>query len=255
MKTEKKRKKKWPIVLAAVLVLGALAYFGGNKGTTSPQPGGVPGSPSDDVKKEDIQAAVESLVDEKYRGQGYSLDLLTTADGSGYIVSLQIDVDVVPPESAKIISDLESRVFALGYDQIAEVQILAVKDMQIIDGNIGGYSANSPTVKYGELLELNDNREEKDVVVVKAKISPSTTNKLTVEQNFHNVVDLVKNQGFDNCELQYWAVADMSNSSEDKVISFTVPQDVVEQVASGDVVATELQDLVVDLWILPSLKN
>lgn len=114
---------------------------------------------------------------------------------------------------------------------------------------------DDPAVKYGDLLELNDNRETKGVVVVKAKISPSTTNKLTVEQNFHNVVDLVKNQGFDNCELQYWAVADMSNGSEDKVISFTVPQDVVEQVASGDVVATELQDLVVDLWILPSLKN
>lgn len=115
--------------------------------------------------------------------------------------------------------------------------------------------ADGPTVKYGELLELNDNREEKDVVVVKTKISPSTTNELTVAQNFHNVVDLVENQGFDNCELQYWAVADMSDGSEDKVISFTVPQDLVEQVAAGDVVASELPDLVADLWILPSLNN
>lgn len=115
--------------------------------------------------------------------------------------------------------------------------------------------ADGPAVKYGELLELNDNREEKGVVVVKAKISPSTTNDLTVAQNFHNVVDLVENQGFDNCELQYWAVADMADGSEDKAISFTVPQDVVEQVAAGDVAASELPDLVADLWILPSLNS
>lgn len=114
---------------------------------------------------------------------------------------------------------------------------------------------DGPTIEYGELLELNDNREEEDVVVVKAKISPNITNDLTVAQNFHNAVDLIQNQGFSDCELQYWAVADMSDGSESKVISFTVPQDVVEQVVAGDVVATELPELVADLWILPSLTN
>ena len=114
-------------------------------------------------------------------------------------------------------------------------------------------NAGEPAVKYGELLELNDNRDEKGVVVVKAKIHPSTTNDLTVAQNFHNVVYLVENFGFDNCELQYWAVADMADGSEGKAVSFTVPQDVVAQVAAGEVQATELPDLVADLWILPSL--
>lgn len=110
-------------------------------------------------------------------------------------------------------------------------------------------------LKYGELLELNDNRETNGVVVVKAKIKPSSTNDLTVAQNYHNAVDLIANQGFADCELQYWAVADMSDGSEGKVISFTVPADIVEQVAGGDVVATQLPDLVTDLWILPSLTN
>ena len=110
-------------------------------------------------------------------------------------------------------------------------------------------------LKYGELLELNDNRETNGVVVVKAKIAPSSTNDLTVAQNYHNAVDLIANQGFADCELQYWAVADMSDGSEGKVISFTVPADIVEKVASGDVVATQLPDLVSDLWILPSLSN
>lgn len=114
---------------------------------------------------------------------------------------------------------------------------------------------DGPTMEYGELLEITDGREEKGVAIVKAKITPSSTNHLTVAQNYHNVVDLIQNQGFDDCELQYWAVADMTDGSESKVVSFTVPQDVVAQVAAGDVVATELPDFVTDLWILPSLVN
>ncbi|WP_286735213.1 hypothetical protein [Intestinimonas sp. UBA1698] len=116
-------------------------------------------------------------------------------------------------------------------------------------------SENDGGLKYGELLELSDNRETNGVVVVKAKIKPSSTNDLTVAQNYHNVVGLIANQGFTGCELQYWAVADMSDGSEGKVISFTVPADIVEKVSSGDVVATQLPDMVVDLWILPSLAN
>ena len=116
-------------------------------------------------------------------------------------------------------------------------------------------SGSDGGLKYGELLDLNDNRETNGVVVVKAKIKPSSTNDLTVAQNYHNAVDLIANQGFVDCELQYWAVADMSDGSEGKVISFTVPADIVEKVASGDVVATQLPDLVTDLWILPSLAN
>ena len=68
-------------------------------------------------------------------------------------------------------------------------------------------------------------------------------------------MDLIAEQGYSDCELQYWAVADMSDGSEGKVISFTVPADIAEKVASGDVVATQLPDLVTDLWILPSLSN
>lgn len=116
-------------------------------------------------------------------------------------------------------------------------------------------SASGPSLKYGELLDVTDNREAMGVVVVKAKIEPNLTNNLTVAQNYHNAVDLIANQGFSDCELQYWAVADMTDGSESKVISFTVPADIVGRVASGDVVATQLPDLVTDLWILPSLAN
>lgn len=115
--------------------------------------------------------------------------------------------------------------------------------------------ASGPSVKYGELLELTDNREANGVVIVKAKITPNATNKLTVAQNYHNAIDLIAEQGYSDCELQYWAVADMTDGTEDKVVSFTVPSDVVSQVAAGEVAATQLPDLVTDLYILPSLQD
>lgn len=111
------------------------------------------------------------------------------------------------------------------------------------------------TVKFGELLSVTDNRDSNGIVVVKAKITPNLTNEMTISQNYHNAVDLIANQGFDSCEFQYWAVADMTDGSEGKVISFTVPSDVVDQVANGGIVATQLPDHVTDLWILPSLQD
>ena len=118
-----------------------------------------------------------------------------------------------------------------------------------------GDSSSDISLKYGDLLEIADNRETDGIVVIKAKISANSTNALTVAQNYHNVVDLIQNHGFDDCELQYWAVSDMSDGTEGKVISFTVPADVVLSVASGDIVATTLPDRVSDLWILPSLSS
>lgn len=109
-------------------------------------------------------------------------------------------------------------------------------------------------LKYGELVSVNDNRTSNGIVVIKAKIAANITDSLTVSQNYHNAVDLIQNQGYADCELQYWAVADMSSGSEDKVISFTIPQDLVAQISAGDVVATQLGDLVEDLYIHPSLK-
>lgn len=49
--------------------------------------------------------------------------------------------------------------------------------------------ASGPSVKYGELLELTDNRETNGVVIVKAKITPNATNKLTVAQNYRRIQD------------------------------------------------------------------
>lgn len=118
--------------------------------------------------------------------------------------------------------------------------------------NESGYS-----LQFGDLLStIENNIDGKNVIVVKAKITSSLTNKMTIDQNYHNVEDLIKNQGCDKFdEIQYWAVADMADGSEGKVISFTVDSDLIQKIKSSAVVAIQMGDYVSDLYILPSLLN
>lgn len=104
----------------------------------------------------------------------------------------------------------------------------------------------------GELLDVKEND---DVLIVKAKIKSQLTDKLTINQNYHNAVSIIKSGGDKFKEIQYWAVADMREGGEDKVISFTVPEDVIRGVANSNIAATQLPDLVTDLWVLPRLQQ
>ena len=112
---------------------------------------------------------------------------------------------------------------------------------------------NSVKLKFGELLEVN---ESDDKVVVKAKIEPSTSNKTTIDQNGYNVEDLILNQGFDKYdEIQYWAVADMTDGEESKAISFTVNKELITKIKNKEVVGNQIVDNASDTYILPSLKE
>lgn len=109
------------------------------------------------------------------------------------------------------------------------------------------------TAKYGEIkeaIELNN------CLTIKFKIQPNMTNKLTIEQNGYNVEDLILNQGADKYEtISYWAVADMTDGSEGKVISFTVNKNLISKIKNKQVVGNEIIDYVDDVWILPSLQK
>lgn len=112
---------------------------------------------------------------------------------------------------------------------------------------------NSVKLKFGELLEVN---ESDDKVVVKAKIEPSTSNKTTIDQNGYNVEDLIINQGFDKYnEIQYWAVADMTDGEESKAVSFTLSKDLITKIKNEEVVGNQIIDNADDVYILPSLKE
>ncbi len=109
------------------------------------------------------------------------------------------------------------------------------------------------TLKHGELLEENVNE---DTLVIKAKIEPSYKNSATINQNGFNVEDIVKNQSGDQYkEIQYWAVADMSDGSESKVISFTLNEDLIKSIKDGNTVGNQIVDKAQDVWILPSLQE
>ncbi len=106
--------------------------------------------------------------------------------------------------------------------------------------------------RFGQFLECNVNGS---TAVVKFKIEPSTSNKITIDQNGYNIEDMILNQGADKYdEIQYWAVADMTDGSESKVISFTVDKDLISMIKNKQIVGNQIVDYGKDLWILPSLK-
>ena len=92
-------------------------------------------------------------------------------------------------------------------------------------------------------------------LTIKVKIDPSLSNKLTVKQNYLNVEDMIQKQ---NCNLFhkicYWAVADMTNGSESKVVSFDVDKEMIEAIASGSLDTAFYENYLTDLWIHNSLK-
>lgn len=113
------------------------------------------------------------------------------------------------------------------------------------------------SLEHGTLLDVNyAGGSDGNTLVIKAKIEPNMTNKLTIDQNYYNIEDIVVNQGGSDYEsIQYWAVADMESGDEGKVISFTVNHELIEKIKNEEVVANHLGDYVDDLWILPSLTE
>ena len=109
------------------------------------------------------------------------------------------------------------------------------------------------TIRFGEFIEAYSND---DKLVIKAKITRSYSNEATIEQNYYNVCDIIRNQNGASYKngIDYWAVADMTDGTEGKVISFHVPYDVVQYISENDFPDNSLGNYVTDLWILPSLK-
>lgn len=116
----------------------------------------------------------------------------------------------------------------------------------------GNSSSSSISLRYGKLLSKTVNGS---TLVIKAKIEPSYNNKATVDQNYYNIENIIKKQGGDKyTEIQYWAVADMTNGSEQKVISFTVSEAVIKKIVNDQIVANQMGNYVDDLFIHASLR-
>ena len=140
--------------------------------------------------------------------------------------------------------------------QVADAHGLTYDDVRNIylyggTGDLYNYDKDAIKIEHGEFVESYINGT---TLVVKAKIEPSMTNKLTIDQNYFNVADIIKNQHGDIfTEIQYWAVADMQSGDEGKVISFDVPKSTIDAVAAGNIADNQIGEYSDNLWILPSL--
>lgn len=106
--------------------------------------------------------------------------------------------------------------------------------------------------KFGEVKEANALGKS---LTIKFKIEPSYNNEATINQNSFNVEDLILNQKGDQYEtINYWAVADMEDGSEGKVISFTLDKELIEAVKNRNLIGKKIVERANDVWILPSLK-
>lgn len=113
-------------------------------------------------------------------------------------------------------------------------------------------SNNTNNILHGELIEVN---EYADLAVVKVKIDSSWNNEMTIEQNYFNVADLIKNKGYDKYnEIKYWAVGEATNGEEIKLVQFTVNNDLITKIKNEQVLDSQLGDYVDDLWIHNDLK-
>ncbi|MGL5417529.1 MAG: hypothetical protein ACRDAU_17800 [Clostridium sp.] len=133
----------------------------------------------------------------------------------------------------------------------AEEEILKEENDEILDSIVGTHTISK--IKHGELLDV---RVVDRVLIVKAKIEPSYSNKATINQNGFNIEDIILNQGGDEFEeIQYWAVAKMEDGSESKVISFTLNKSQIVAVKNRKLPGNMIVDSSEELWVLPSLNK
>lgn len=137
--------------------------------------------------------------------------------------------------------------------QLTEEEQKIENSSQKEEDNVPKSVASIYKAKFGKVIEAN--KLEKSLTI-KFKISPSYSNKTTIHQNGYNVEDLILNQGGDEFEaINYWAVADMDDGSESKVIAFTLDKNLINDVKNRNIVGNQIVDKAKDVWILPSLKN
>lgn len=220
----------------------------------------------DNVGKEAILDATKDIVEKTFADRGITVswawvDYKYTKDWDSY--TLATHIDYYDASSTKVKPDVYAEgnvvdgICNLTFVQVGD-EVLLSPSSPVPNTTTGTEEATESqqeeaiSLQYGELLSLH---EQDGIAVVKAKIAPSFSNSATVSQNYYNIEALVKKHGFDKYdEVQYWAVADMTDGSEQKVISFTVPHDILAKIAAGKLAINQLGSYVTDLWVHQSLR-
>lgn len=220
----------------------------------------------DNVGKDAILDATKDIVEKAFADRGITVswawvDYKYTKDWDSY--TLATHIDYYDASSTKVKPDVYAEgnvvdgICNLAFVQVGD-EVLLSPSSPVPNTTTGTEEATESQqeeailLQHGELLSLH---EQDGIAVVKAKIAPSFSNSATVSQNYYNIEALVKKHGFDKYdEVQYWAVADMTDGSEQKVISFTVPHDILTKIAAGKLAINQLGSYVTDLWVHQSLR-
>lgn len=187
---------------------------------------------ADAEKMRDVYDAVEAKFNEAY------------TDGD---LATETDPDKISKMEDELINEVAEE-FEMSYEDVRNIYMYGG-----IGGNLYNFDLSTLKLTHGQLVDATING---NILVIKAKIEPSYSNKATIDQNYFNVTDLVQDQGADVFrEIQYWAVADMTNGSEGKVIQFTCKRDLIKHIKEDGLLGGMIADYVEDLWILPSLQQ
>ena len=109
-------------------------------------------------------------------------------------------------------------------------------------------------LNFGSILDVTENKEN-STVIIKVKVQSNLTKNMTIKQNYMNAWEFIK--AYTDTEykqLTYWAVADMTDGTESKIVQFTVPVDAIHGVLNGSILENQLGDHVTDLYLHPSLR-
>lgn len=142
--------------------------------------------------------------------------------------------------------------YGLSAEDADQVYFYVIAKYDDLMANKGADVANLE-LNYNELLDVTTNG---GTIVIKAKVSPSWNNNLTVKGCGFDVYEAIQDYGLDQYdEIQYWGVADMTDGTEQKVISFTVPKDLIEKIANGSVLENQVVQNASDVWVHQSLAD
>lgn len=134
--------------------------------------------------------------------------------------------------------------------KISNIKVLNPNELETIDSSENDWSIY--TLKYNELLDVKTNGKK---IIIKAKLLNHGSKKNNINSAYSEVVDLIKKDLKNKyTELQYWAVADMTNGNTDKVISFTVNKQTIKAINSGKIYSSNLSNYLEDLYLHYSLK-
>lgn len=118
------------------------------------------------------------------------------------------------------------------------------------ESHYGSVDPQGIRLRFGEVGEIN---QLGDSVTIQAIIKPNLTNKMTIEQNYTNVEQLIKKNGFDTCDsIRYWAVIE-DNDITAKIIQFDLSKNVIDMIYSEKIFGSQIADYATDLWIVPAL--